>query len=57
VGGVRKQRSAKRRHPLSLSVSSEGEVKGKVVPAHAMKAYRENRGIAPFILNFDTRQR
>jgi hypothetical protein len=55
VGGVRK--SAKRRHPLTLSVSNKGEVKGNVVPTHAMKACRENRSMTPFIPNFDTRQR
>jgi hypothetical protein len=29
--------------------------KGKVVPVHAMKAYRGSGGIAPFILNLSTR--
>jgi hypothetical protein len=31
------------------------KVKCKVFPAHAMKAYRRNRSIAPLILNLDTR--
>jgi hypothetical protein len=30
-------------------------VKGKVIPVHAMKAYRRSRGIAPRILNLGTR--
>jgi len=32
------------------------KVKGKVVPAYAMKAHRGSRGIAPFILNLVTRR-
>jgi hypothetical protein len=31
--------------------SLEDYDKGKVVPVHAMKTYRKNRGIAPLILN------
>jgi hypothetical protein len=40
-------------------VSSGGSqpVKGKVVPFHAMKAYRGSRGIAPLILKFGVRRR
>ena len=30
-------------------------VKGHVVSIHAMKAYKGNRGIAPLMLNLDTR--
>jgi len=30
-------------------------VQGKVVPAHSMKAYRENEGREPLILNLSTR--
>lgn len=30
------------------------QVKGTVVPVHAMKAYRGNRGKTPFILNLET---
>jgi hypothetical protein len=33
------------------------ELKGKVVPVHAMKAYGWSRGIAPLILNLGTRWR
>jgi hypothetical protein len=29
-------------------------VDGEVVPVHAVTAYRENRGIAPLILNLST---
>ena len=33
------------------------KVKGKVFLVGAMKAYRGNRGLAPLILNFDSRWR
>jgi hypothetical protein len=30
-------------------------INGKIVPVHAMKAYRGSRGIAPFILGLGIR--
>ena len=39
----------------NISVNLYAEVNGKVVPVHAIKTYRWNRGISPCVLNFCTR--
>ena len=31
------------------------KIKGKVIPVHAVKAYRGNRGVEPLILNLGPR--
>jgi hypothetical protein len=41
----------------SINTSSKSRDEGKVVHVHTMNAYRRSRGIAPLILNFDTRWR
>jgi hypothetical protein len=43
--------------PHTLSRFPCIKYKGKVVPLHAMKAYRGNRGTAPLLLNLSSRWR
>ena len=40
---------------LSRPLPGRTEVKCKVVPVHAIKAYMRSRGIAPLIVNLGTR--
>lgn len=40
---------------LALSHSLKYQMKGTVVPAHAMTAYRESTGIARLFLNLGTK--
>ena len=41
----------------TMMVGSVTKGKGKFVPVHTMKAYRESRGIVPLILNLGLRWR
>jgi hypothetical protein len=46
-----------RRVPSTHTNGTQPKTNGKVVPVHAMKAYRQSRGIAPHILSSSSRVR